>query len=345
MTDSDRVLYLGTSLIPIAGISAGVEGIYRLTLNGEPKLVCLGLQDQGWVVPPVLDRDDRDTIYAGTARGGVFRSADGGRTWRETNRGLVYKEVWSLAQHPLTGELFVGTQPAAIFRSQDRGDTWQECEYLRGMFTRKDWSFPGPPFIAHVKYLDLPAADPSLLFAAVEEGWLLRSTDGGDTWLNVKLGTAFDAHSVTVMPDDPTVVLHTGGTGVYRSTDGGERFEQIRDGIQQSYMTPVALHPDRPAVLFAAAAEVPPPFWRRPDGGNSAFYRSDDQGRSWRTLTGGLPEHLSAAPRWVTVDPADPDTVYFCMSDGTLWLTRDGGEKFDLVQLGTLPAITGVTCR
>ena len=45
----------------------------------------------------------------------------------------------------------------------------------------------------------LHAAD--VIFGAVEEGWLVRSTDGGESWVNIKQGTEFDSHTVTILPD------------------------------------------------------------------------------------------------------------------------------------------------
>jgi hypothetical protein len=98
--------------------------------------------------------------------------------------------------------------------------------------------------------------------------------------------------------------------------------------MDRRYMTHLVVHPKRPTVMFTAAAEVPPPGWTRPEGGNSAFYRSEDQGRTWERLTGGLPEHITPAPRCAVGDPEDPDRVFFGMTDASIWLTEDGGESF-----------------
>src|SRR5439155_12967604 len=137
----------------------------------------------------VIDNDDPDTLYAATGRGGMFKSEDAGRTWREINKGLLYKEAWHLVQHPVSGELYVGTQPAEVFKSSDRGETWVECAQLRSLREQREWTFPGPPFVAHVKQLSLYTDDPGLVWGAVEEGWLIRSTDGGKTWTCITEGT------------------------------------------------------------------------------------------------------------------------------------------------------------
>ena len=115
---------------------------------------------------------------------------------------------------------------------------------------------------------------------------------------------------------------------MYRSENGGASFSPSEDGLDRRYMAHLVVNRQRPKVVFTAAAAVPPPGWARPQGAQSAVYRSDDQARSWTRLAGGLPEDLRAAPRAVAGDPADPDVVCVGMSDGTVWLTEDSGEAF-----------------
>jgi photosystem II stability/assembly factor-like uncharacterized protein len=302
----------------------------------------LGLQGRGALrAAVVVDRRDGRRLYAATSRGGVFRSDDSGRSWREINEGVVYKEAWSLAQHAETGELVLGTGPTAIFKSDDGGDHWTECEQLRTLPETKDWTFPNPPHVSHVKGLALSAGDRQIIFGAVEEGWLIRSRDGGKTWQNIKAGTEFDSHSVAVMPDNPAIVIATSGQSFYKSNDGGDHFTKHDRGLDRSYMAQVALHPSRPEVFFTAAAAVPPPGWRRPEGADSGFYRSEDRGESWRRLTGGLPEHCKAAPRAVASDPVEADCFYFGMTDGSVWMTEDGGESFGQI-IGGLPQVMSI---
>ena len=111
----------------------------------------LGLSGKGPVRAILVDKDDPKIIYAGTASRGLYRSDDAGKTWNEKNEGLVYKQIWSLAQHPKTGELWAGTEPANIFRSGDRGDTWSHCEQLQTLQETQFWTFPRPPHIAHTR--------------------------------------------------------------------------------------------------------------------------------------------------------------------------------------------------
>jgi photosystem II stability/assembly factor-like uncharacterized protein len=332
MGNQHRTVYISTP-----------EGLYQSELNGsasEPRL--LGLQGTGGLRgPAVIDCRHDGTLYAGTAQAGVFRSEDGGRTWRECNNGIIYKEIWWMEQHPKTGELYAGTGPASVFKSADGGETWCDSPQLRRLPETKEWTFPQPPHIAHVKGLALDPRDASRVYGAVEEGWIIRSTDGGQTWQDILQGTEFDSHSVTVMPDDSNVVISTSGRGIYKSVDGGESFVDANAGMAHRYMTQVAVHPARPQLLFTAAAAVPPPGWRRPEGAEAGFYRSEDQGETWHRLMGGVPEHVKAAPRIVASDPDDADTFLIGMNDGTVWMTEDAGESFRTVLSG-LPGVNGM---
>jgi photosystem II stability/assembly factor-like uncharacterized protein len=332
VSTTKRTVYIGTP-----------EGIYQAEVNGkasEPRL--LGLQGTGGLRSPVvIDRRNDGTLYAGTALAGVFRSDDGGQTWREMNQGIIYKEIWWLEQHPKTGELYAGTGPASVFKSADGGETWIDSPELRRLPETKDWTFPQPPHIAHVKGLALDPNDPNRIYGAVEEGWIVRSTDGGQTWQDILQGTEFDSHSVTVMPDDSRVVISTSGRGIYKSVDGGETFSDANTGMDFRYMTQIAVHPAHPRLLFTAAASAPPPAWRRPGGAEAGFFRSEDQGESWHRLTGGLPERVLAAPRIIAGDPNEPDCFLIGMHDGTVWMTEDAGESFRTVLSG-LPGVNSL---
>jgi hypothetical protein len=131
------------------------------------------------------------------------------------------------------------------------------------------------------------------------------------------------------MPNtEARVIVSTSGSGVYRSDNGGSSFSASDAGLDRRYMAQLAVNPLRPEVVLTAAAAVPPPGWSRPEGAHSAIYRSGDQARTWQRLTGGLPDELSAAPRAVAGDPSDANVVCVGMTDGTVWLTEDGGESF-----------------
>jgi len=314
------------------------SGLLEVTGNGSWNVRPMGLMGTGGIRGLVIDAKDPDRMYAATLRAGVQRSRDGGRTWEDANEGVLYLEGYSICQQPQTAELYLGTQPASVFKSSDGGDSWTDCSKLRDMEETLFWTFPQAPHIAHVRDIQVSAVDPKLVYGAVEEGWVVHSNDGGDSWVTLKQGVEFDSHAVTLMPDDVNVVLATSGFGVYRSEDGGRTFDRSDEGIKGQlgggYMSPAVVHPKRPNTLYAAAAEVPPPWWRtRKPGANSHFFRSDDQGRSWQQLQHG-DEVITGGPRAIAIDPEDPDRVFFGLMNGGLWMTEDGGKSVNKVLEG-----------
>src|SRR5690349_6683917 len=236
-----RILYIGTE-----------DGVYRAAAkNGVYAASPAGLQGKGAVRSPVvIDVHEPRRMYAATGRAGVFVSENGGDQWREINDGVTYKEGWSLVQHPKTGELVLGTGPASVFKSSDRGESWKDCEHLRTLDETIDWTFPRPPHVSHVKGLALSVDDPKFIFGAIEEGWLVRSRDGGATLENIKDGTEFDSHYVAIMPDDPSIVTATSGKSFYKSTNGGDSFKKCDAGLDRRYMAQAAFHPSQPKIIF-----------------------------------------------------------------------------------------------
>lgn len=289
----------------------------------------------------VVDIDDPDRWYLPTRNRGVMVSHDAGHSWNESNQGIVYRECWSLAQTP-TGRLLAGTGPSAIYTSDDRGDTWALSPHLMTLPERRTWEFPAPPYIAHVKNITVAHHDAERIFAAVEEGHVIRTTNGGATWESLNNGVEYDSHGVCVVPGEPDIVIVTSGTGIYRSTDGGDTFTNVTGQITRRYMAPPVNHPDRPATIFTGGGATAPPYWRRPRGACGAVYRSSDAGATWSQLDGGLPNDYVGAPTRLAIDPTEPDHVVIGMSNGTVWRTDDGGESISQFA-SELGGIVGIT--
>jgi hypothetical protein len=330
-----RSLYLGTA-----------DGLYRADpASGGYSCTCIGFKGAGsFRAAVVVDKDDPRTIYAGTTRTGMHRSSDGGVSWEETNRGLVYKDVWALVQHPETGTLYVGTSPADAFVSADRGDSWVECEQLQRLPTTRGWHGPVPPHVSRLKGIALHREDPNLVFGAIEEGWAIRSLDGGKSWEQIDDGVDHDGHSIAVMARDPRVVVASTGKGLFRSEDAGCHWVESNDGLSGRHYTPAPLvmHPDRPDVLVTAVTARGPASWSKPEGGDTAFIRSDDQGKTWRISSRGLPQPCATVPRALTADAENPDLLFTGMIDGSVWTSTDGGDSWSCMLSG-LPAVMGIT--
>jgi photosystem II stability/assembly factor-like uncharacterized protein len=315
MTDH-RTLYVGTD-----------HALYRARPgdDGRWRAEGLALAGLGGVRGLLVDPVEPRRWWACTAECGVLVTRDQGITWHECNLGIDRLAGCCLARHPGSGELWYGAQPAALFRSADAGETWSACPNAA--------TADEPPEQAQrVRQVSLGGR---LVLAAVEASGLLRSDDGGATWAAVNDGLDRDCHATTFLPGKPKVVLASTATGVYRSQDGGRTFAPSSDGMRHRYVTSVVQHLDRPEVAYAAASECGPTASAgRPEGAGGACYRSDDGGRSWLRLSGGLPEVMRPALTCAAGDPGDPDSFYVGTNDGSVWLSEDGGESFRIAVEG-----------
>jgi photosystem II stability/assembly factor-like uncharacterized protein len=323
------------------------DGLYLAEPNADGYSVKpWGFQGQGEFRAPVLvDCDDASTLYAGTTEIGMFRSRDAGKTWQEINSGITHKSVWSTVQDPRDGTLYLGTSPANVYVSHDRGDTWAVCKGLGTLRTSKGWTGPTPPHVSRMKGLAITTTEAgTAIYGAIEEGWAVRSLDGGETWEQIDAGVDHDAHWVATLPTDASVLLASTGKGMFRSTDRGEHWEDANEGIEGRRWSsaPFVSHASRPGVLMTAIAATGPGGWRRPEGGDCAFIRSEDGGKTWKTLTQGLPQPCVSIPRGLAIAENDPDVCFSGMMDGTLWMTKDAGDSFEKVSDG-LPGIMSVT--
>lgn len=327
MTASKQAWYSGTS-----------DGLYLLErgADGRASARRLGLEQVGgFRAAVVVDCADPRRLYVGTTRAGVLRSDDTGETWREINNGILYKDIWSLVQHPRSGRLYAGTSPAGVFRSDDGGDSWQACEALWQLPTTRQWHGPVAPFLSRMKDLTIQHEQPDEVIGAIEEGWVVRSHDGGETWQQIDSGVPHDSHTIRFVPGMPAALVLGSNGGWLRSTDGGQTWNDANVGLEARRYTPAPLvtRPSSKGVLFSSVTGVGPGGWNGPGGGDSAFCRSDDGGESWITLTAGLPRPMAAIPRAIAIDPTNADGYVAGATDGTLWATDDG-ETFHALLTG-----------
>lgn len=155
--------------------------------------------------------------YAGTT-GGVYKSIDGLATWKKVNQGLIPDQVLEASMALGVNVLMVAPQaPDTVYA----GTT-------QGLFKTTDGAFSWTRIGAalpdqFVSWLVIDPTDSQTLYVAGREG-LAKSRDGGATWHTRNAGLAsHNLRTITISPHDTqTVYVGTNGSGLYRSTDGGE---------------------------------------------------------------------------------------------------------------------------
>lgn len=248
--------------------------------------------------------------FTGTAfpAGEVWRSADGGETWRAQR---FEDPVLSLAVAP-GGDVFAGLERQGVLRSRDRGATWQPSRAgLRAYRVEGIAVDPrnGDLWLA-------PRFDNR--FSSDTPG-LLVSSDGGATWRQTRQRFASLAVPTFRLAFDPfhdDRLWAFGVSLVFESTDGGATWKVL---LPEGFATLDVLDfaTGAPGVLYAAG--------RRND--RPAVFRSRDDGASWIPLAGPFTREGTGFFNSVEIHPARPDTVFAAGSTG-LFRSRNGGDRW-----------------
>ncbi|MCW8925601.1 MAG: hypothetical protein OQJ84_05035 [Xanthomonadales bacterium] len=147
-----------------------------------------------------------------------------------------------------------------------------------------------------------------------------RSDDGGANWRYMGLGDSDRIGRILIDPDDPNRIyvaavgkLYTPGgqRGIFRSTDGGENWQQVFEGDEWTGVIDLVFKPGDTKTIYAAAWDRQRRPWDFTEGGDgSGIYKSTDGGDNWTRLEGGLPSGKLIGRIGLAVSPASPETLY-----------------------------------
>jgi photosystem II stability/assembly factor-like uncharacterized protein len=223
------------------------------------------------------DPNDPRIVYVGCEPLAIYRSDDGGVTWRASAQlsQLYALRNWKFPAPSIQphirwiavdrfnrGAVYAAAQVGGVLRSNDYGETWEDFD-------------EGIDPDVHMLVQDL--RDPSLIYAA---------TGGGG------------------YPDDPQGYPPAlpRGRPLYRSTDRGESWECISAAFERHYGAPVCVHPSEPSLLLAGVARGIPPLWRGNSGSDAVVVASHDGGASWKQLSAGLPPYFTKMVEVIVCD-------------------------------------------
>jgi photosystem II stability/assembly factor-like uncharacterized protein len=273
-------------------------------------------------------------LFAGTHGHGIHASDDGGRTWQRKDRGVTHPNIYSMsAVRAADGvRVYAGTEPAHLFVSRDHGDSWQELASLRSVPTVDTWMFPAPPHVAHVKHITFDPRSADTIYASIEVGGALKSTDGGRTWRQLQ-GFFEDVHRMVVTAARPDDVFMGNGIGIYHSADAGETWDQLTDrSARIAYPDAVIVHPRQPDTVFIAGAICGPGDWARAKTADARVARSRDGGAHWEYLDGGLPAHIHGNIEGFTLNVWPGGSALFAgTTDGDVFASEDEGDTWSTI--------------
>jgi len=283
--------------------------------------------------------------------GGVGISHDRGATWRRSNSGIdIYGDtnideipIFSLTIDPnnpgivWSGSLQSGAVSGfGVFRSTDGGQTW--TKKING-FSGMGISFRGftiMPVNSNIVFAMGELGTETDCTVPCVKGFIYKTIDGGENWTKIweagnltrylhidprnhdvmYLSTGlFDRYSA----DWPCDVKGVGGGfGVYKSTDGGQTWNQINNGLNDMYVGSLRMHPTNPDILFAATGH---PACSGVDTPNPGLYITTNGGASWTQVISGT--FLSA----VNFSPSNPNVVY-AAGNQSVHRSSDGGNTW-----------------
>ena len=270
------------------------------------------------VYATLIDTRGKPRIYAGSCNVffgmKVLKSTDLGKKFTETKSapafpkddGRALANIWSLEAGDGKDEVWAGVEPASLFRSADGGDSWQMVPGISNHPHARKWQ---------------PGAGGLCLHTIIRDG------------RRIHLG------------------ISTGGH--YLSEDGGSTFAASNQGVGAGFapdpypefgqcVHKIVRHKDRPGRMYmqnhGGWANWDGPGGPRPDIG---VLRSDDDGRSWRSIAKGLPSDFGFP---IVVHPHDPETVYVLPLEPStrtcpgaspaVWRSENGGDSWKKLSKG-----------
>ena len=254
-------LFLCLILLVLGGVALGgtedkqesAPDLADIILGGV-KLRCIGPANMGGRIDDIaVVKKNPHIFYIGTASGGV---------WKTTNNGTTWKPIFDDQETSTIGDLAVSdSNPDIIWVGTGEPNNRQSSSWGNGMY---------------------------------------KSTDGGETWKNMGLQDTHHIGRVVIHPHNPDIVYvaalgHLWGPnkqrGLFKTSDGGKTWTNTKFISQNTGFVDVAMDPDNPDTLYAAAYQRRRRGWGFVGGGpEGGLYKTTDGGETWLRLQNGLPE-------------------------------------------------------
>ncbi|MBD3415381.1 MAG: hypothetical protein GF421_13255 [Candidatus Aminicenantes bacterium] len=237
---------------------------------------------------------DPNIVYVGSASGGVWKTTNGGITWKPLFDRQPIASIGDIALEPGNPDVvYVGTGESNVRNSVSFGN---------GVYKSTDggstWIFLGLQDTEHISRIVIHPTDPDTVYVGA-------------------LGRAFGPNSAR---------------GVFVSRDGGQNWEKTLFKDEWHGISDMDINPKNPNIVFAGLWKFLRKPWTFESGDKEGgVFRSIDGGRTWNKVTRGLPELVGRIG--IKVAASNPDVVYAITEspEGTLYRSDDAGQSFQLV--------------
>ena len=247
-----------------------------------------------WHIKPASE-DEPGVVYAGVEPACLFKSKDGGRSWKVNVSMMKQKtrKKWqagggglclhTILQHPRRpNRMHIAISSVGTMRTDDGGESWR---------------FQNRNVLAEFQPNKYP-----------EYGQCV--------------------HKLATNPSKPDVIFHQNHCGVYRSDNAGEDWIDIRNNLPSRFGFPIAVDANEPGRAYVAPLEGD--FSRIPPSGHFAIWGTDNSGKEWFKLDEGLPSmsYYTVLRDGMVADQEDPCGLYFGTTTGQLYASRDQGNSW-----------------
>jgi photosystem II stability/assembly factor-like uncharacterized protein len=342
-----RLLSLGLLFVSVVVSAQQATRFDAATISGLPARNIGSATMSGRIAAvAAVNENGRLTLFVGSASGGVWKSVNGGTTFKPVFDRQSVQSIGALAIDPSNSKIvWAGTGEAWTRNSVSIGD---------GIYKSSDggenWTNMGLKDSEHIaKILVDPKDSNSVLACATGHVWndndergVFKTSDGGNSWKKVLAGAngSTGCGMLAMSPLEPKTIFASmwdfrrqgwtfrsggPGSGLYQSTDGGNSWTELNDknskGLPEKPWgrIAVAVAPGKPQVVYAMI-----------ESKKSALFRSDDGGKTWNRLDAS--RFMIWRPFYfanLIVDPKDENKVF--KPDGPLLLSVNGGKSFSSV--------------
>ena len=318
----------------------------------------------------VCDPRDKRTILMAASTGHlgptIFRSADAGKTWKESTAPPAFRKLpngekgrsvghvfWLTPCHANEpGSWYAGTSPQGLFRSDDGGITWrpfsyinEDPQYIEWMGSVQDGTPDGPKL--HSIIVD--PRDPKHLYFGMSGGGIHESTDGGKTFAPLIKGmetvegfdagvvTYHDPHCIRLCPSNPDRLYHQNHCGIYRIDRPSNEWVRIGKSMPKKVGDigfPLVVHPRHADTAWVFPMDGTAVWPRVSPDGKPAAYVTRNGGTKWIRQDMGLPRSnawWTVKRQAMTNDTHNPVGLYVGTTQGEIWASLNEGATWTCI--------------
>jgi hypothetical protein len=260
-----------------------------------------------WHLEPSLT--DPDTVYAGAEDAAIFKSTDGGKTWKElpglrgAKGNLWQPGAGGMAVHTIlldprnSNRIYVAISAAGAFRTDDGGQTWRPIN--KGL--KSPYELPDP---------------------------------------DAEVGHC--VHRIALHPTRPDVLFMQKHWDVLRSDNAGDLWSDVGGNLPTDFGFPIDVHAHEPETIYVVPIKSDSEHY--PLDGKLRVYRSKSGGNEWQALTKGLPQkdcYVNVLRDAMAVDSLEPCGIYFGTTGGQVYASANSGNSWNAI-VHDLPAVYSV---